>query len=340
MTQTRACSEATNEPLPGTAKAGSVFIAMEHHYGWSHDVLDGGVFGEELSAQFKEYIARYGAKFQLIRQPGRFGQMGCDGISVFISRGLPGQESLVRLKLQRPEELLDIDLDADTIPGAEPVNHPLVLVCTHGKRDVCCAVKGRPLASTLWVNFRDFDGDLVWESSHLKGHRFAPVMLVLPWNLNYGRTHAIGAIHAVNEILAGRVATEAYRGRGIYKAWAQSAEVAVRELIDGLAGPDDVLVLEDEVADDGKTARVVVEYAPAAGVAADGAELAAGAGVGDGAELAAGAGAGAAAGAAARKWNVQLALEPIGEVISSCGDAPKEGFSWIVQDIAEVTSPN
>ena len=296
MTATRPCSQGTNEPLPGTAKPGVLFIAMEHHFGWSHDVLDGGVFGDELSAKFKEYIAKYGANFQLIRQPGRFGQQPCDGVRVFISRGTPGAESILRLKIAAPEDLLNIDLDADEIPGAIPVEHPMFLVCTHGKRDVCCAIKGRPIAQQLWLNFKDHDDELIWESSHLKGHRFAPSMVVLPWNLNYGRAHAIGAIHTVNEVLAGRVSTESYRGRGIYKPWAQSAEVSIRELLDGTAGPDDVQVIEHSTSEDGKTARVVLGH-------------------NDG-----------------RKWEVRLMLEPIGEVIASCGDEPKEGFSWIVQE--------
>src|SRR5205823_14758202 len=43
------------------------------------------------------------------------------------------------------EDLLDLDL---TSPG-EPVAHPLLLVCAHGKHDRCCARLGRPLYEAL-----------------------------------------------------------------------------------------------------------------------------------------------------------------------------------------------
>ena len=45
------------------------------------------------------------------------------------------------LELERYDDLLELDLAA---PGA-PVEHPLFLVCTHGKHDRCCAVL-RPAA--------------------------------------------------------------------------------------------------------------------------------------------------------------------------------------------------
>ena len=54
------CSDLGHEPLPGTAKAGTLFIALEHQYGWSHDILDGGVFGDELTARIKEWLAERG----------------------------------------------------------------------------------------------------------------------------------------------------------------------------------------------------------------------------------------------------------------------------------------
>ena len=37
------CSDVHVEPLPGSAKQGSVFVCFEHPAGWSRDVLDGGI---------------------------------------------------------------------------------------------------------------------------------------------------------------------------------------------------------------------------------------------------------------------------------------------------------
>lgn len=45
-----------------------------------------------------------------------------------------------------PQDLLSLDLTADT-PGEASAAGPqrLVLVCTNGKRDQCCALRGRPV---------------------------------------------------------------------------------------------------------------------------------------------------------------------------------------------------
>mgnify|MGYP001107965240 CR=1 FL=1 len=83
------CSDLGHEPLPGTAKAGTLFIALEHQYGWSHDILDGGVFGDELTARIKEWLAERGGSLQLIRKPGRLGQIPCDGVTMYVAHCPP-----------------------------------------------------------------------------------------------------------------------------------------------------------------------------------------------------------------------------------------------------------
>jgi hypothetical protein len=56
-----------------------------------------------------------------------------------------------------------------------------VLVCTHGKRDVCCGSQGTVLANELSSNPARFGGTVrVWRTSHTGGHRFAPTGIVLP----------------------------------------------------------------------------------------------------------------------------------------------------------------
>ncbi|OAA25813.1 thioredoxin-like domain protein [Frankia sp. EI5c] len=54
-----------------------------------------------------------------------------------------------------------------------------VLVCGHGRRDACCGRLGAGLAVTLEAA-GPRPGVNLWRSSHLGGHRFAPVCLVLP----------------------------------------------------------------------------------------------------------------------------------------------------------------
>jgi hypothetical protein len=106
-----------------------------------------------------------------------------------------------------------------------PVLDPLLLVCTHASRDLCCALDGRPLAAGLAAQH----GDQVWECSHVGGDRFAGNLVVLPYGEYHGwvdRDHgsAVAQASAVGQVLLAR-----FRGRTSYDGWQQAAEIAVRE---------------------------------------------------------------------------------------------------------------
>jgi hypothetical protein len=58
-------------------------------------------------------------------------------------------------------------------PGQE------VLVCTHGKRDVCCGSLGTTLFQKVAPLLSSPDL-FIWRTSHTGGHRFAPTFIVLP----------------------------------------------------------------------------------------------------------------------------------------------------------------
>jgi hypothetical protein len=80
------------------------------------------------------------------------------------------------------------DLSALNVPEAlsaaseEDDPDPLVLTCVNGKRDACCAKWGRPVAQAA----ADAAPNAAWQTSHLGGHRFAPIVLVLPHGTQYG----------------------------------------------------------------------------------------------------------------------------------------------------------
>ena len=59
---------------------------------------------------------------------------------------------------------------------------PIVLTCTNGRRDACCAKWGRPVAQAMAAAYPHG----AWQTSHLGGHRFAPTVLVLPHGTQYG----------------------------------------------------------------------------------------------------------------------------------------------------------
>ena len=118
------------------------------------------------------------------------------------------------------------------------MEHPLFLVCTHGKHDRCCAVYGRPLYDAV----RELvDEDWVWQSTHVGGDRFAGNLVTLPDGVYYGRVDAGDALPVVEAALGGRVHLPRYRGRSCHPFPAQAAERAVREET-GLLGLAEVSV--------------------------------------------------------------------------------------------------
>jgi hypothetical protein len=105
-------------------------------------------------------------------------------------------------------------------------------VCTHGRRDVCCALQGNPLFDALVAGsgaHSDSELPVIWQTSHLGGHRFAPVVLSLPDGHCYGRVGVDEAEAFLSAQGQHRVHTPA-RLRGCTKdpAWVQAASVAYR----------------------------------------------------------------------------------------------------------------
>lgn len=111
---------------------------------------------------------------------------------------------------------------------AHPLAHlsgrarPLYLVCTHGKRDPCCARWGKPAAMALQ------DEPDVWETSHVGGHRFAGNLVALPHGLYFGRIDREGVAEVVAGLRNGMLSLGHLRGRSAWPRPAQAAEVFAR----------------------------------------------------------------------------------------------------------------
>ena len=87
-----------------------------------------------------------------------------------------------------------------SLPGAEPAD-PVLLVCTNGRRDVCCAIRGRPVALEAAARAPG----RVWESSHTGGHRFAPTGVLLPHGAALARLDAGGCADVLAAASAGQL---------------------------------------------------------------------------------------------------------------------------------------
>jgi hypothetical protein len=207
------------DSLLATALPVERFILIETPGPWVTGFWDAAALPAPVALHLRDAAIANHARLLLIRRPGRhpvadasqgrrWGVVSRDGISWGLWYS-PGD----LLKLDAVQEIARL---RDS-PGAD--GRPLVLVCTHGRKDVCCAIEGRPVAATL---VRDPRID-VWECSHVGGDRFAANLLWLPSGLMFGglQSSTVGAV--AGAALDGRVVTGYFRGRCGDPAAAQAA---------------------------------------------------------------------------------------------------------------------
>ena len=238
------CSVYTDENLPGTAAREELWVLLEHPGNWGHDIFDGHAFEGEASIKLKQKIVDAGARLLLIRRPGREGQLAkiTGEFTAFIADTKRNQ--LFTFTVQEPSDLLGLPLDRPSlIPGVKRSNQVLMLLCTHAKRDRCCALRGRPIAGFLAEKLAPHT---VWECSHTGGHRFAPVGLLMPSGYTYGRLSPESALTTV-QFMADRgiPATTGLRGRSSLTPPEQAAEFYVRRALEEageVAGIDELTI--------------------------------------------------------------------------------------------------
>lgn len=213
------CSDlarAADLPLAGTATRADRWLVVEHPGPWGRDAP----VETELPEVVLEAFARFDGRVLLARRPGR---READGAVAFLATTTEDGGELRRADLTRLEDVAMLDPAA----GGEPVDGTLVLVCTHRRRDPCCARRGVPVFNALR---RHVPGDLLWRSSHHGGHRFAANVLALPHGVQLGRVEPHEAAEVATALAAGRIPLEHFRGRSLHAPEVQAADAELRRV--------------------------------------------------------------------------------------------------------------
>ena len=232
-----AISRERDESLVATASRIDHWILVEYRGPWHRDVIGTSLLSEELKTHLRAQLAELPhARLLFVRQPERRARTGR---LVFFGTSTTREERLFELEVEHQDDLRAFDFVtalAGTSSVASSVAGPLFVVCTHGKRDACCARHGRPLYDAL----RDAtEPERVWQSTHVGGDRFAGNVVVLPQGLYYGRVSPgdVEALLAAHD--GGRIDPDRFRGRSNYSFAVQAAEHSIRERT-GLLGIDDL----------------------------------------------------------------------------------------------------
>ena len=240
-----------DEPMAGAAGRADAWVLVEHPGPWPSEAPEG-----VLPDHVLEHLEQPGVRVVLIRRPR---SRTVTRPVCFVASTHPAGPWVRRFEFDTYDDLLTGDVRA-AVAGDHPTQGethdlPLVLVCTHGRRDVCCAELGRPLLPSMAA--RD-DVD-VWECTHVGGDRFAANVVLLPHGLHYSRLVDETAAAVLDAYVDGRVVSEHLRGRSAFSQPAQVAEHAVRERT-GVTEVDGFVVLSEQVGDDGTSARVEIRH--------------------------------------------------------------------------------
>lgn len=240
-----------NEPLAGTATIASGWLLVEQPGPWGRKApiqshLD-PEFGGRIDAAAKKLDVRFG----LIRSPGKHADSEPRAHQVYVAATIPGRTWLLGGCVADPSALDALDLEAvargdqeaviASLPELSLVSEPVLLVCTNGKRDECCALLGRPIVTDLATRAPG----RVWEASHLGGHRFAPTATLLPAGIMYGQLDVETAAAILAAADRGETVLTHLRGRSSWTKRGQVAEIAVRTLTGEVALDALSVVAED-----------------------------------------------------------------------------------------------
>jgi hypothetical protein len=233
-------SRALTEPLYGTASRVRGWVLLEQPGPWGREAVTESRLDRDLARALDRKAQAAHLRLLLVRRVGRPTQG--QPATCFVAHTSRQDRWLERRRLEDPAELLALDMAA-VVAGRQPgfgeeVGEPVYLVCTNGRHDRCCATYGRPLALALAASH----GELIWESSHVGGDRFAGNLVCLPDGHYFGRVGPADAARVVDRHRKGTLDLDHYRGCCIDPPVVQAAEWFARRHT-GLLGAGDLDLL-------------------------------------------------------------------------------------------------
>lgn len=256
--------------MTATASRVARWLLVEHQGAWGPESVPSGRMPVAVARSLARIAADAQARLLLLRRPA--GRPRPTGRWVYAVSSQPGAERILARHVEVDADLTDLVLPyAGPADGWDEVQGPLYLVCTHGRHDRCCALRGRPVASALAARFPE----RTWECTHVGGDRFAANLVVLPEGLYLGRLEADEVVAIAEALAAGTLPAGRIRGRSSLPLPVQAAQHFAREA-SGRWGSADLAMMSSTPGEpdswdvrlrgvDGPDVQVVVAYDRSAG---------------------------------------------------------------------------
>lgn len=205
------CSELSEAvPIWGSAPSTKRMLLLAYpKTAWSKDVLESASLTSSLRKALQKLSSKWSIRFFVPTE-----EYPEYSVIAFYSHAPDGIETGVFNFSSMQELERSLKLFKNGLPPELPrqgLEREVLLICTHGRRDACCSKFGGEILKELEAaNGKDLQ---VFESSHLGGHRFAPVMLHLPSGHMLGRLPLASAAKALDWFRAdGCIPAKYYRG--------------------------------------------------------------------------------------------------------------------------------
>lgn len=237
----------------GTAPPQNRWFLIEQPTGWGATAWAGLKVESAVKETLMAILNHANARVMLIRRPGR----ETDTIGDRRRWCVVDQAAAEPVRWGWADDDAELIRAAELFAGAHPdvcriADEPtaageprLLLVCTHGRKDVCCATRGRPVAARaaeLWP-------EATWECTHTGGDRFAGNLILLPEGACYGGMDPDDVEPVVRAQIEGRVDASHLRGPCGESSPVQAAVVAAYDRLGPLAW-DQVHPLTEQVDED------------------------------------------------------------------------------------------
>lgn len=230
------CARASTEraePIFATASQVRRWLLVEVGGSWGRDAVANTALAPQVTDHWRQAMRTADVRVVVIRRNVERSETGPS--TLFYVETAHGRRRPGRIWRRAIASLADVTGATDDLPSAGGadgpgdgwIEHPdtLLLVCTNGKHDACCATFGRPLVRAL----RDSaHADDVWECSHIGGDRFAGNLVILPEGLYFGRCAPADGPSIVDAFDRGLIDLDHYRGRSTLGFMAQAAEFFTR----------------------------------------------------------------------------------------------------------------
>lgn len=213
-------SSLRNDSIVGSATHFQRALLIEYNQTWLKDILT----NNNLPASVQKFLtelqsSKTSTKIIFIKRSLTKGKL----LNIFFLNNREISPFLNPTTITSYNQLLDLDYEQlFNIPSPEALPS-MFLVCTHGKKDKCCAKFGLPIYTNMYEM-----GANVWQCSHIGGDRFAPNIIYLPHCHYYGHLITSELETLVKTIAHNSIYIPKYRGRSCYNKTTQTAEIILR----------------------------------------------------------------------------------------------------------------